>query len=95
VFIDEEGQLKLGDFSSTKDQASIDAGGNQTGVFTWGWADKEAREGNYSKTSEVYSFACLTYYMLTATPLFTRDDEETYLSNTATVDYAEDDRDLL
>jgi hypothetical protein len=54
---------------------SIDAGGNQTGLFTWGYGDKEAREGKYSKTSEVYSFGCLAFYMLTATTVFTRDDE--------------------
>jgi len=39
VMIDGEGNVKLADFGGTKDQASIDAGGNQTGVFTWGWAD--------------------------------------------------------
>jgi len=40
VMVDGEGNVKLADFGGTKDQASIDAGGNQTGVFTWGWADK-------------------------------------------------------
>jgi len=39
VMVDGEGNVKLADFGGTKDQASIDAGGNQTGVFTWGWAD--------------------------------------------------------
>jgi len=39
VMIDGEGNVKLADCGGTKDQASIDAGGNQTGVFTWGWAD--------------------------------------------------------
>jgi len=39
VMIDAQGNVKLADFGGTKDQASIDAGGNQTGVFTWGWAD--------------------------------------------------------
>ena len=40
VMIDEHGQVKLADFGGTKDQASIDAGGNQTGLFTWGYGDK-------------------------------------------------------
>jgi len=39
VMVDGDGNVKLADFGGTKDQASIDAGGNQTGVFTWGWAD--------------------------------------------------------
>jgi len=86
VLIDEDGNVKLAGFGGTKVQKNIDAGGNQKGVFTWGWADKQARAGNYSKTSEVYSFACMAYYMLTATPLFTRDDESTYLNNTPTID---------
>jgi len=46
-------------------------------------------------TSEVYSFACMAYYMLTATPLFTRDQESTYLNNTPTIDYADIDGFLL
>jgi len=40
VMIDGEGQVKLADFGGTKDKAAIDAGGNQTGIFTWGWADQ-------------------------------------------------------
>jgi len=95
VMIDEEGDVKLADFGGTKDQASIDAGGNQTGLFTWGWADKQARDGKYSKTSEVYSFACLAYYMLTATPLFTRDKASTYENNTAEINYYYQDWALL
>jgi len=75
VMIDGEGKVKLADFGGTKDKAAIDAGGDQTGIFTWGWADLQARNGKYSEKSEVYSFACLAFYMLKATPLFSRDDE--------------------
>jgi len=67
VLIDKDCQVKLADFGGTKDQASVDNGSNQTGIFTWGWADADARAGKYSKTSEVYAFACLAYYMLTGT----------------------------
>jgi len=95
VMIDVDGNIKLADFGGTKDQASIDAGGNQTGVFTWGWADFQAREGKYSKESEVYSFACLAFYMLTGEPLFTRDQEQQYLQNTPTLNYARYDSELL
>lgn len=85
VMIDENGQVKLADFGGTKDVASIEAGNKQTGLFTWGWADIAARSGNYSEKSEVYSFACLCYYILFAQPLFTRDDEPAYLENTSRV----------
>jgi len=42
VMVDEHGQVKLADFGGTKDQASIDTGNKQTGLFTWGWADMNA-----------------------------------------------------
>ena len=85
--IDQHGRVKLADFGGTKDKASITAGGNQTGLFTWGWADFNARVGQYSEKSEVYSFACLCFYMLTAKPLFSRDDENAYLENKTKVNY--------
>lgn len=74
VMIDEKGHVKLADFGGTKDQESVDAGGQQTGLYTWGWADHKARAGEYSKESEVYSFACLGYFILFGEPLFSRDD---------------------
>ena len=80
--VDEQGNMKLADFGGTKDQAAIDKGGQQTGVFSWGWADKFARDGNYSKASEVYSFACLSHYVLFANPLFNRENEKAYIDNT-------------
>jgi serine/threonine protein kinase len=45
VMVDEHGQVKLADFGGTKDQASIDTGNKQTGLYTWGWADMNARAG--------------------------------------------------
>jgi len=39
LMVDENGMIKLGDFGGTKDEASILAKTDQTGVFTWGWAD--------------------------------------------------------
>ena len=81
--VDEQGNMKLADFGGTKDQAAIDKGGQQTGVFSWGWADSLARLGNYSKASEVYSFACLCHYVLFAVPLFNRKNEKAYIENTA------------
>jgi serine/threonine protein kinase len=95
VMIDENGRAKLADFGGTKDQASVDAGSNQTGIFTWGWADANAREGKYSKECEVYSFACLGYYILRAKPLFSRDHPYAYLNNTTKVDHGWDNSTFL
>jgi hypothetical protein len=80
--VDEQGNMKLADFGGTKDQASIDKGGQQTGLFSWGWADESARKGIYSKKSEVYSFACLCHYVLFADPLFNKENEKAYEDNT-------------
>jgi len=95
VMIDENNQVKLADFGGTKDQASINAGDNQTGVFSWGWADFQARQGKYSKESEVYSFACLAFYMLKGEALFTRKDEKAYLDNKTNINYASHNSYLL
>jgi serine/threonine protein kinase len=85
VLVDGEGLVKLADFGGTKEVAIIDAGGGQTGLFTWGWADSNARVGNYSEKSEVYSFACLGYYILYGEPLFSRENPKAYTNNTAKV----------
>jgi len=86
IMVEEDGTIRLGDFGGTKDQASIQTDSNQTGVFTWGWADSNARIGKYSKECEVYAFGLNAYYILYAEPLFTRDDQNAYLQNQFNLD---------
>ena len=60
-------------------------------MFTWGWADSNARAGLYSKESEVYAFGLNAYYILFAEPLFTRADERAYENNTTKVQHGYND----
>ena len=94
VLIGEDGRLKLA-LGSAVSQESIEKGDNLKSQPTWGYAEKDAREGKYSEASEVYSFACLTYLMLTGKSPFTRDDEKTYIINYACFDYYRRDWALL
>jgi serine/threonine protein kinase len=68
-------KLLLADFSGTKDEQSIHAGGKQTGVFSKFWADSNARAGKYSKESEVYAFGLCAHYLIWGQPLFDEDNE--------------------
>jgi len=82
IMLDACRNVLLGDFGGTKDQDSIDRGGEQTGLTSWGWADVDARWKKFSSTSEVYAFALCAYYLLHAEPLYTRDDPKAYDNNT-------------
>jgi hypothetical protein len=44
-----------------------------TGIFTKYWADRNAQKGKYSEESEVFSFACLSFYILFGTPIFSKE----------------------
>lgn len=81
VLLDADGDIKLADFGGTKDVASIQTNSDQTGVFTNSWADANARAGKYSKTSEVYAFALVAYYMIYGEQLFTKQNQQEYLNN--------------
>jgi eukaryotic-like serine/threonine-protein kinase len=64
----------LGDFGGTKDEQSIAEGTEQTGIYTWGWADSDARAKKFNYKSEVYSFGLCIYYIIHGEPLFSRDN---------------------
>lgn len=68
--LDANHDIKLADFGGTKCERSIQAGGVQTTVFSRFWADVDARYARYSKTSEVYAFGLLVYFMIFGKPLF-------------------------
>jgi len=81
IMLDAHLNALLGDFGGTKDQETIDKGGQQTGLTSWGWADSNARCRNFNKASEVYAFALCAYYILHGEPLFSRKDPQAYLDN--------------
>ena len=90
IFISRQLTVKLGDFGGTKSQAEIDAGGKQTGSFTWGFADNFARIGKFSLASEIYAFAVTIYFIIHTQKLFTQEDEKGYLWNTTKVTKGQD-----
>jgi serine/threonine protein kinase len=78
VMIDGNFDIKLADFGGTKTLESIGStpgDPKQTGIFSMYWADWYAREGKYSEKSEVFSFACLSYYILFGKPLFSEEEK--------------------
>ena len=79
--LDSNKDILLGDFGGTKDQASIHEGGPQTGTYSWGWADMNARFSKFDYKSEVYAFGLNAYYILHGEPLFSRQDANAYLNN--------------
>jgi serine/threonine protein kinase len=81
VMLDENLNIKLGDFGGTKDEASINIDSEQTGVFTNLWADANARAGKYDMRSEVYAFGLNAYYIIHAKSLFNKKDQDAYLKN--------------
>lgn len=95
MMVDGNLDLKLADFGGTKDEASIAAGTNQTGVFSWGWADANARAAKYDKTSEVYAFGLNAHYIIYAESLFSRDDVTAYLQNSTKSEKVKNDRYML
>jgi len=81
IMLDAEGNVLLGDFGGTKAQDSIEPGKDQTGTYTWGWADANARNRMFDEKSEVYAFALCAYYLIHGEPLFTRAKPEAYIDN--------------
>jgi len=81
IMLDAKGNVLLGDFGGTKAQDSIEPGKDQTGTYTWGWADANARNRMFDEKSEVYAFALCAYYLIHGEPLFTRAKPEAYIDN--------------
>jgi len=59
------------------------------------WADFEARERKYSKTSEVYSFGLCAHYLIWGQPIYHEGNERDYYENDAKSENAPFDSWLL
>jgi len=81
IMLRADGNVLLGDFGGTKAQDSIEPGKYQTGTYTWGWADSNARDGRFDAKSEVYAFALNAYYLIHGEPIFSRAKPQAYLDN--------------
>jgi len=46
------------------------------------WADADARNKRYTKTSEVYAFGLCAHYLIWGQPLFHKGDKRAYENNT-------------
>jgi len=89
--VEKYGTIRLGYFGGTQDLVINKTNWSQTVEFTWGWADSNARDGRYSKKSDVYAFGLNAYYILYAEPLFTRANENAYEKNIVDFDNGYDD----
>jgi len=54
------------------------------------WADVKAREGQFSITSEIYSFALCVFYIIYEKPLYSEANKQEYLDNKKRVEEGED-----
>jgi serine/threonine protein kinase len=72
IMLDANCNVLLGDFGGTKAQEGNEPGKKQTGTYTWGWADSNARANKFDVKSEVYAFALCAYYLIHGEPIFSR-----------------------
>jgi len=59
------------------------------------WADADARNKRYTKTSEVYAFGLCAHYLIWGQPLFHKGDKRAYENNTTKSNNVDSDGWLL
>jgi serine/threonine protein kinase len=94
VMLSAELNILLGDFGGTLDVESVEDKDDQTGIYTWGWADSNARNSQFDLKSEIYAFALNCFYIIHGKTLFNRKEVSAYLNNTKK-NTEGDDEDLL